>query len=295
MNNKSTTLQSKFTKSICLISIIMACFISSIYKKILVTPTSQVERLLSAIPLEIFLLIIILMIGYKIGFKNVSLSLPKWKKLYWMIPEVLLILTILTTIEKPISQPSNFIIGKLLLLAILVGIYEELLSRGIILHILSRFGGVKRALIFSGLIFGLLHFSNFDGSNGVDTFQQILETAAAGIYAGVLTLTLRSLIPLIFTHIFFDFFQFVSMYFNDLNQTTVVNSVSPSLFDISCYILPLLYLLVALVVFMFERKNITEYVQELKSKSAEIVVTNFEFYLNILAIVISIITIHQFF
>lgn len=295
MNNKSTTLQSKFIKSICLVSVIMACLIPSIYKKILVAPTTQIEKLLYAIPIELFLVLIVLMISYKIGFKNVSLSLPKWKKLYWIIPEVLLIVTIVTTIEKPISQPSNFIIGKLLFLSILVGIYEELLSRGIILHILSRFGGVKRALIFSGVIFGLFHFSSFDGSNGVDTFQQILETAAAGIYAGVLTLTLRSLIPLIFTHIFFDFFQFVSAYFNDLNQTTVVNSVSPELFDISCYILPLLYLLVALVIFMFERKNITEYVQELKSKSSEVVTTNFEFYLNIIAIVISIVTIHLIF
>lgn len=295
MNNKSTTLQSKFIKSICLVSVIMACLIPSIYKKILVAPTTQIEKLLYAIPIELFLVLIVLMISYKIGFKNVSLSLPKWKKLYWIIPEVLLIVTIVTTIEKPISQPSNFIIGKLLFLSILVGIYEELLSRGIILHILSRFGGVKRALIFSGVIFGLFHFSSFDGSNGVDTFQQILETAAAGIYAGVLTLTLRSLIPLIFTHIFFDFFQFVSAYFNDLNQTTVVNSVSPELFDISCYILPLLYLLVALVIFMFERKNITEYVQELKSKSSEVVTTNFEFYLNIIEIVISIVTIHLIF
>jgi len=293
MSNKLTIPQSKF---ICFISVIIACLTPKIYKKFLGDPSTQTESLLHAIPIELFLVIIILIICYKIGFKNVSLSKPRWKKLYWIIPEIIIIIIIIiTTIKKPVSEPSYLIVGKLLFLSILIGIYEELLSRGIILHIFLKFGNVKRAIIFSGIIFGMFHLSSFNGSNGVHTFQQIIETVTAGIYAGVLTLALRSLIPLIFTHTFFDFFQFVSMYFNSLDKVTVVNSVSPSLFDISCYFSSLLYLFIALVIYLFERKNIAEYTQELKSKSSEIIISNFEFYLNILVMIISIVAINIIF
>jgi membrane protease YdiL (CAAX protease family) len=294
MSNKIEKHQSKFIRYIGIISVILACLIPGIFRKVFGTPSSQLEVLTSAIPGEILLVTIVLLIGWKLGFKNISINKPRWKKIYWLIPEFFLIVAVFSMIEKPTIQPSYFMIGKLLFLAVLVGIYEELLSRGIILHLFSKFSNVKSAILFSGIIFGLFHFSSYHGSNGVDTFQQIVETAAAGIYAGVIVFTLRSLIPLIVTHLFFDFFQFVSMYFNELNSGTVAETVrvAPALFDISNYILAILYLLVALVIYLFERNNINEYHKQLQGKSSDIALSNSDLYVNVGFMIISILVIN---
>lgn len=269
MNNSLNHDLKKNNFRIMTVAILVATLLPSIYSYFMGTPTSQVMRLIQAIPTEIILVGIVFFLGSKVGLNAIGFKKPEVKKLYWLIPEVLLLFAILSSIASPAADPSPKVILQLLSLAVLVGIYEELLSRGIVLHVLARYGKVEMAIIGSGLVFGVLHFSSYDGTNGVATFQQIVETIAAGTYGAVIALALRSIIPLMFTHFLYDFFLFIRMYFEDMSTDPLVQGASytPSLLDFSNYIIPLLYLLVALVIYFFEKKNIKQYHQELQENA----------------------------
>ncbi len=97
-----------------------------------------------------------------------------------------------------------------LLLALLVGITEEVLFRGLVYTSLRRFG-VGRAVVGSALVFGLVHLLNVaQGAGLVATLLQVVYAFAlgcafaAGLEAG------GRLLPLIAAHAATDLFAFVS-------------------------------------------------------------------------------------
>lgn len=254
--------------------IIMAFLIAVIlpiaFKLIIGKPESQVDMLISAIPCELLLTIVIGYLCYSLGFKYTGIRKPQFNKLYYLIPEIILIIIIVTTMVKvPSVDYSITIILKLLVMAVLVGIYEELLSRGLVLHLFTKSKSPIIAIICSGLFFAFLHISNYHGGNGIETYLQVVETFAAGAYASVMTLALRSIIPLMITHFLYDFFLFTNMYFSSLES--IEDSIKPipsiqSIFSFSAYIMPLLYLIVAIVVYLIEKENVNEYVTEVSDK-----------------------------
>jgi len=247
-----------------LLAAALAMLLPILFTLITGKPENQVTKLLSAIPCEILLVIAIGYLCYTMGFKNVGLRKPKYLKLFYLIPELLLIFIIITTMIKvPSVAYSNTVILKLLVLAMLVGIYEELLSRGLVLHLFARGKSPIIAIVCSGLFFGFLHISNFQGTNGIETYFQVVETIAAGIYGAVLTLTLRSIVPLMITHFLYDFFLFISLYFTSLEPVAKSTAAQASIFSFSAYIMPLMYLFIAGVVYLIERKNIRNYVSEI--------------------------------
>lgn len=249
-----------------LIALLFAVILPIIFTIITGKPQNQVSMLISAIPSEFILTIVIGYLCYLVGFKKTGISKPLLSKLYYLIPEIILIMIILTMIKVPSVDYSITIILKLLVMAVLVGIYEELLSRGLVLHLFTQSRSPIIAIICSGLFFGFLHLSNYQVGNGLDTYFQIVETFAAGTYAAVMTLALRSIIPLIITHFLYDFFLFIGMYFSSFDPITETFSQVTSIFSISAYIVPILYLMVAVVVYWREKDNIYEYVAGLSDR-----------------------------
>lgn len=230
------------------------------------TPEVVIIELIQAIPLEFFLVITVVFIGRLLGIKKMGFEKPLFNKFYWLIPEVLLIIVSIFSMNIKFEIVSIKTMVSLGILAIMVGIYEEFLSRGVVLHIFARMGKVEWAIIGSGFIFGMLHFSNFNGFNSVEIFQQIIETFAAGVYAAVITLSLRSIIPLIVTHFIYDFLLFIKMYFAECFHEDMIVKGSDQvslLFDITAYIIPIIYLIIAMIIFYFEKDNIKEYQKEL--------------------------------
>lgn len=299
MKNLLENILGKSHVCLAIASIMIATGIPRMHSFFFDSPKTQTLSFIQAIPIEFFLLLVIFFFGKNIGFKQVGFQKPVFKKFYWLIPEALFIGAVMFSINKKPEAASMKIILLLLVLAIMVGLYEELLSRGIVLHVLARTGKIEWAILGSGFIFGILHFSNFDGSNGVETFQQIIETFAAGVYTAVIALALRSVIPLMVTHFIYDFVLFKSTYFEEISHAIIpVEEVvqSTSLFDFTYYIVPIIYVLIAMIVYYFEKDNIKEYHEDLlKASNEKIKFSNKNIFQIVCVLSIVVLSINAFF
>lgn len=92
-----------------------------------------------------------------------------------------------------------------------VGMTEEFVYRGIITDsLLAKYDetgkGLARAMIVSGLIFGLAHFTNLVGADDVfDVIQQVIQMCFAGALLAAIYFRSRCIWSTVFIHALFDF------------------------------------------------------------------------------------------
>lgn len=104
---------------------------------------------------------------------------------------------------------GNFI--NLLLLTIFIGIAEEFLCRGWLQNeFIERYGDTKKhivlSLLFSSLIFGLIHFSNMlAGQDLLTTIVQVIQATSAGLLLGSIYYKTKNIWAVIFLHSIYDF------------------------------------------------------------------------------------------
>lgn len=104
---------------------------------------------------------------------------------------------------------GNFI--NLLLLTIFIGIAEEFLCRGWLQNeFIERYGDTKKhivfSLLFSSLIFGLIHFSNMlDGQDLFTTIIQVIQATSVGLLLGSIYYKTKNIWAVIFLHGIYDF------------------------------------------------------------------------------------------
>lgn len=104
---------------------------------------------------------------------------------------------------------GNFI--NLLLLTIFIGIAEEFLCRGWLQNeFIERYGDTKKhivlSLLFSSLIFGLIHFSNMlAGQDLFTTIIQVIQATSAGLLLGSIYYKTKNIWAVIFLHGIYDF------------------------------------------------------------------------------------------
>lgn len=104
---------------------------------------------------------------------------------------------------------GNFI--NLLLLTIFIGIAEEFLCRGWLQNeFIERYGDTKKhivlSLLFSSLIFGLIHFSNMlAGQDLFTTIVQVMQATSAGLLLGSIYYKTKNIWAVIFLHSIYDF------------------------------------------------------------------------------------------
>jgi len=91
---------------------------------------------------------------------------------------------------------------------ILAPIMEELLFRGLILEGLLRTYSPEKAIVFSSIIFGVIHFNP----------AQILSATLMGIFLGWLYYRSKSLAPSIIVHFANNFLAFFPMFFTDFDK-----------------------------------------------------------------------------
>lgn len=158
----------------------------------------------------IFLVTIIFMIIFsknqyifkekKIGFfKGLTLGLP------------ILIILLFNIDFKALFTANIFDILSLFIFTVLIGLSEEFLCRGWIQNeMLERFGNNRKqvilSLILSGLLFGLMHISNFFlGQGAIETIAQIIQTVAVGFLFGAIYYRSKNIWLVVFLHAFWDF------------------------------------------------------------------------------------------
>ena len=127
--------------------------------------------------------------------------------IFLLLPVVLLSLIPLINGIKIKSISTIFII---LATAILIGVVEEFLFRGVIFSALEESGAVN-AILISSIIFALTHFLNLVyGADLLDTVVQVVFAFGFGLVMSVVRSKTKLLLPLILTHALWDFISDIS-------------------------------------------------------------------------------------
>ena len=173
------------------------------------------------LPLEIGLSASVLLIVFLLGWGRDARvrSKPSWSGLWYVVPPALITMFIfgigvVTASQQGVDAAflltSNLVLTTLLLV-IFVGVFEETLFRGIVLHGLEiRFGPII-ALFGSSVLFGAMHYVNWvEGQDLLSTHQQVIHAGLSGILYGAIALRCRSIWPGVFLHSLWDFTVFAN-------------------------------------------------------------------------------------
>jgi len=172
----------------------------------------SVQMILAILPAELIVIVGLFgLVNWKFGWKEIGFKVPTQKSLVWILPLyivlfagwVLFILNIKNLNINPEQWGNFWIIG---LVTMLVGIAEETMFRGVLLHALAEKMSARRAVIYSAIAFSLLHSINIiSGVPIAGMAIQLVLTFIAGFYLGAVMLKIKSIIPLIIWHWFWDF------------------------------------------------------------------------------------------
>jgi membrane protease YdiL (CAAX protease family) len=173
-------------------------------------PTNQ-------LPLEIGLALSVLAIVFILGWGREArvTSRPAWGGLWYFLPPALITFGILGVGILSATQDdylgfvammASNLMASILVLVIFVGIFEEVLFRGIVLHGLEVRTGPIAALLLSSFLFGSMHYVNWIGGQDlISTHKQVLHAGLSGLLYGAITLRCRSIWPAAALHAFWDF------------------------------------------------------------------------------------------
>lgn len=143
-----------------------------------------------------------------------------FKSFKYVLPELLislffsgLALLLIFTDKNPLDFRSIINLG---LYCTFIGIVEEFLCRGWLLNeFLERYSRNKKeiilSIIFSSIIFGVIHFLNIGETQGFfETFVQVMNAAASGTFLALAYYKTKNIWVVVFTHAFWDFSIFLT-------------------------------------------------------------------------------------
>lgn len=125
----------------------------------------------------------------------------------WLIPfMVIFVIIIGLWIVTGTLNAHLPLLGLIAITTLFVGFSEELMFRGIVLHVLLERRGVVFSIMMSALFFSLLHAVNvFAGVPWFAVPLQLVATFLFGVVFSCLALLIRNLLPLILYHFVWDF------------------------------------------------------------------------------------------
>ena len=136
-----------------------------------------------------------------VGFDRFSKSDAK-TVLYYLPLAALVVIAFLGGVDPSLRVRDILIV---ILLMTNAAYLEELLFRGYLLAAIEKGKGKKRAIIISGITFGLGHIVNiFRGYEVLELVTQIAGAVVIGLVLALLVVLTRNLIPGILFHIFFN-------------------------------------------------------------------------------------------
>jgi membrane protease YdiL (CAAX protease family) len=146
-----------------------------------------------------------------IGFRSLNRQ-----QLVWFLPSIAVLIAMWVVCLSGFSQTSlSTAQWQLFALAgfttLLVGIGEETMYRGIVLHAFLTTNRVRWAMFVSAIAFSLLHAVNvFGGLTLVSVPMQLIMTFLFGFLLAPLMLKLNNIVPLILFHWLWDFVLFAA-------------------------------------------------------------------------------------
>lgn len=147
--------------------------------------------------LALFVLFTVLILGWA---KPARLTTtPNWRGTVVLIPPLLYVGALLVAgsigdgpgLGAALSLP---LVQRLILFTLLVGVFEELLFRGVVLHAFEIRCGVIVAFFVSSLLFGLMHYVNWIGGQSFEsTTLQVAHAAGSGLMYAAIVFATRSI------------------------------------------------------------------------------------------------------
>ncbi|MEA5571948.1 CPBP family intramembrane glutamic endopeptidase [Calothrix sp. UHCC 0171] len=169
------------------------------------------------------------------------------RKLLWFTPYLALLTVMWTLLLRGLATTSlSAAQWQLFAIAgfttLFVGINEEVIYRGMLLHGFLKPNQVFKAVLFNGIGFSLLHSVNvFAGAPPVAIAFQLFSTFLFGLVFGLMMLKLNHILPLILFHWFWDFALFTAPIVSPQVATTV-SRISAAIYPIEIVVGVLLWL-----------------------------------------------------
>lgn len=124
------------------------------------------------------------------------------RALYFIPLGLMILIQFSQGIEKTLTPLA---LGIIVLKMISVGFLEEAIFRGLLLDAVAKRSGVNRAVVISGVTFGVGHIVNLaQGYSLSDQLFQILAAVGIGILLALLAIRTGNLVPGILFHILFN-------------------------------------------------------------------------------------------
>lgn len=138
----------------------------------------------------------------ELGLKHVNKL--DYKKMLYFIPLVILAISQFTGKLNTSIELNQIVIFGLLMIN--VGFIEEVIFRGLLFKAIKDKSGFVRAILISGITFGLGHIVNLMRGMAVENqVEQIILAIVIGILLALIVEITHSLIPGIIFHILFNF------------------------------------------------------------------------------------------
>lgn len=138
----------------------------------------------------------------ELGLKHVNKL--DYKKMLYFIPLVILAISQFTGKLNTSIELNQIVIFGLLMIN--VGFIEEVIFRGLLFKAIKDKSGFVRAILLSGITFGLGHIVNLMRGMAVENqVEQIILAIVIGILLALIVEITHSLIPGIIFHILFNF------------------------------------------------------------------------------------------
>jgi hypothetical protein len=170
----------------------------------------QMVRFMLPAEIAMFIICSIIITRYY-SWKEIGFRVPIRKTWIWLLPVYLflivgwfLLFASINTMDVSHEKWNNFLtVG---FVTMFVGISEEMMFRGIILHTLLAKMTAQKAVIVSAIAFSLLHSINIIAGMPLYTMSvQLVFSFIAGFYLATVMIKTKSIIPLIIWHWFWDF------------------------------------------------------------------------------------------
>lgn len=194
------------------------------------------NEIISDIIIRLILILVLMFIVRSIGLSSFIGLRTKGKFIY--SKRLVLILAIFASLFIMLNKSRLIsvdidLISLFLFSCLLIGLFEELWIRGIILPLLLRAieKSDKRflvAVLFSSLIFSILHYLNLfnEENNFADISSQVLFAFAVGVVFGALTLRIGNILPTSIFHGVFNFSFGLNKILGNGNKESILDQTS---------------------------------------------------------------------
>ncbi len=194
-------------------------------------------------------------------FKNKYIFTQKRENFFssfqYILPELLLsgffiLFSIISIIDN--GNPLDiYAVFNLALYCLFIGIVEEFLCRGWLLNeFLERYSRNRKeillSILFSSLIFGVVHFLNIGDTQGFfETLVQVMNAAAGGIFLAFVYYKTKNIWVVVASHAIWDF----SLFLSQVNSIGDCLAGKPTSLSITMNIIQGIFLIFAYLVFSY--------------------------------------------